>query len=113
MPTNSRRSYPADLYRVYDASGDLLYVGIAVNVFNRMRGHRREAAWWPLADTGTVERYPKRFDAQRAESRAIRSEHPKFNVRNERSYGDMPLPEPIERMSLFWEEGQVWVDAAN
>lgn len=109
--SSRHRKYPADLYRVYDASGSLLYVGIAMNVFDRMRDHQHGSAWWEFADTGTVERYPRRYDAQRAESRAIRTELPRFNVRLERPYGNDPLPEPIERLSLFWEEGQVWVDA--
>jgi hypothetical protein len=38
------------LYRMYDAGGDLLYVGISRSLVERWRTHRREAAWWHEPD---------------------------------------------------------------
>jgi trehalose utilization protein len=104
---------PTDVYRVYDRAGALLYVGIAMNVFDRMRGHRQESKWWNEAHEALVERYPDRLVAKTEESRAIRDEIPRYNIAADRPLyaDDFEMPAPIETLTLFWEKGQVWVDA--
>jgi hypothetical protein len=73
------------LYRFYDASGDLLYVGITGTLSVRMEAHRRESPWWREAEFVSIESYanwdfkPWSAEARKAESHAIRTEYPKYN----------------------------------
>lgn len=69
------------LYRFW-AKSKLLYVGISINAFARASAHRRGSEWWPLATRVTFEHFPDRAAVLRAESLAIRSEHPQFNIRH-------------------------------
>lgn len=105
---------PTDVYRVYDRHGQLLYVGAAVDVFSRMREHRRYAGWWFLADSATVNRYENRNIARHVEAVAIRDEAPLYNVTRELSEERkrVTVTDPIEVLDLFWEDGRVWVDAS-
>lgn len=79
------------LYRIYDAQDRLLYVGISGGSFIRLGQHGDSAAWAHYATKITLERYPTREEAKQAESKAIQSEDPVWNVRGR----------PIER-SLRW-----------
>lgn len=67
------------LYRVYDASDRLLYVGIADDVDARFHGHAQGAEWLEHAARAHIELYPDRKSAAAAELDAIRSEDPVFN----------------------------------
>lgn len=112
---NQRRiaHLPTDVYRVYDERGRLLYVGVSTNVFYRMHDHKMYSAWWHLADSGTVSRYENRYIARKVEALAIRDESPLYNVTREHSEARRAelVTEPVEVLSLFWEQGKVWVDA--
>lgn len=104
---------PHDVYRVFDASGALLYVGCSVNVFARLKEHRKWAEWWPEAVRGSVHRYPNRLHALGVEARAIRNECPRDNKVLEAHWGRHsgdPLAVLEEPMALTWEDGEVWVD---
>lgn len=71
----------ADLYRVHDAAGRLLYVGIADDVERRWlgsHGHLR-APWLRYAAGVELTRYADRAGAAEAELTAIRGEAPIFN----------------------------------
>lgn len=106
--------WPCDVYRVYDRDGALLYVGATVNVFKRMREHKRYARWWPLADEASVTTYEDRTMARHVEAVAIRDERPRFNVTRELSE-ECPrdVSDPTDQMTLWWDDsGEVWVDAA-
>lgn len=72
-------SAPTDVYRLLDADGQLLYVGVTSWGMARINAHRREQPWWPEVRTYTVERYPNRRTAQIVESRAIAAERPRYN----------------------------------
>ena len=69
---------PSCLYRLYDASGDLLYVGISLNHLNRITRHRRQH-WGPRIARYTVEWFPNREAAKTAERHAIHHEDPIYN----------------------------------
>lgn len=69
-----------DLYRFYDSSGRLLYVGISFHAVARASQHRREKNWWPQVARMDVEHLPTRSAAVAAELHAIRTEHPAHNV---------------------------------
>lgn len=70
------------VYRLYDASGYLLYVGATKNVAVRMSQHRADKPWWPeVDDARTVVAWFDSVDgAAAAEFEAIRSESPAHNV---------------------------------
>lgn len=71
---------PTALYRLLDAGGTLLYVGITDNVAHRLRQHARSKPDWPLVASVAVDMHPDRASAAAAEVRAIKDEAPAWNV---------------------------------
>ena len=68
------------LYRLFDAEGVLLYVGITVHVEQRWIEHERAKPWWPLVTEKRVDWFESRTLALAAELQAIKTEHPVHNV---------------------------------
>jgi GIY-YIG catalytic domain len=68
------------LYRFYDARETLLYVGISVDPWRRWREHVLDKPWYPQVRHQSVTWYDSEREARKAETRAIRSERPRFNV---------------------------------
>lgn len=64
------------LYRIQDASGGLLYVGITGTNVNRLHGHARTSRWWEHAASATFEHGA----TLATEAAAIAGELPRFNV---------------------------------
>jgi predicted GIY-YIG superfamily endonuclease len=71
---------PTSLYRLHDAKGGLLYVGIAGNPGRRFQEHAGTKPWWEQVSWVHVEHYPTRTEAEAAETKAIKTERPKYNV---------------------------------
>jgi hypothetical protein len=71
----------AQLYRHFDAAGELLYVGCTGNVIRRTEQHEAQSPWLPEVATITVEHFASGSEALAAEEAAIRAENPKYNVR--------------------------------
>jgi len=71
----------AQLYRHFDAAGDLLYVGCSSNAIRRTEQHEAQAHWFPDVATITVQHFASVSEALSAEKAAIRAEGPKYNVR--------------------------------
>lgn len=67
------------LYRHYDATGQLLYVGVSKSAFNRFVQHIGASEWCALVANMTVQTYSTREDALDAEALAIRTEKPRWN----------------------------------
>lgn len=68
------------LYRHFDASGKLLYVGISLHAVSRLVGHKNSSPWvWSIARM-EVETYSTRKAAEQAEREAIENERPLFNA---------------------------------
>jgi hypothetical protein len=67
------------LYRHYDPSGDLLYVGISLEPLRRQKRHSEKAAWRNMICQIVIEPFATREDALAAERLAIRIEFPRFN----------------------------------
>lgn len=86
MPASAQER--AALYRLYDASNRLLYIGIAENPGRRWDQHATTKPWWPQVAEKTVEWRDTREEAAAAEAEAIRTELPLFN--------NHYLPSPIE-----------------
>lgn len=74
--------YAAGLYRLRDAEGDLLYLGIGWDPALRLKMHAKKAAWWPEVDLdrSDVDWFRRYEDAAIAEKLAIRLEQPKYNM---------------------------------
>lgn len=68
------------LYRVFDAEGALLYVGISHDPEKRWAEHAKLKDWWQLVAEKTTCWFETRSTAARAEEEAIRAEKPRFNV---------------------------------
>ncbi|CAN5579757.1 hypothetical protein BH10PSE14_BH10PSE14_07020 [soil metagenome] len=68
------------LYRFFDASGELLYVGISISAFRRTAEHSRGSPWFDAIAQMTIERFDSRAKALSAERIAILTEKPKHNV---------------------------------
>jgi hypothetical protein len=80
----------AQLYRHFDATGRLLYVGISLFAFRRLAAHERNAGWWKDVRTVTITPpYRTRAEvAAAAEIEAIRNEKPRYNQQHH--------PNPVE-----------------
>lgn len=78
-PDEPEDEQPTALYRWYDGTGLLLYVGISDALADRMKGHIRASSWMDFAATSTIERHPTRALALAAEESAIKTERPVFN----------------------------------
>jgi len=72
---------PHILYRFYDRTGVLLYVGITVDLAVRMATHAKEKTWWLRVDRSAtrIEYYDSRRAALDAERDAIKTEKPLEN----------------------------------
>lgn len=68
------------LYRFYNSSGDLLYVGITLDPGKRWKQHRDDKPWWHEVTQVTVETHVDRDAVMQAERAAIENEHPRYNV---------------------------------
>lgn len=71
---------PTDLYRYFDASGRLLYVGISLSAVARATQHRHTSGWWGEFASMTRQTFPTREAALEAERTAIIAEGPPHNV---------------------------------
>lgn len=72
------------LYRHFSKDGELLYIGITSRIPTRLKEHSKHSHWWDQIETVKIEHYPCRESVLKAETDAIISENPKFNVRHNR-----------------------------
>jgi excinuclease UvrABC nuclease subunit len=68
------------LYRFYDAEGSLLYVGITKFFEPRLKQHYKNAEWFFDTTHVRLEHYQTRQEVELAETRAIKTERPKYNI---------------------------------
>lgn len=68
------------LYRHFDAQKNLLYVGVSLSAVARLSQHMNDSGWADQIASIKVERFPSRAEALAAETKAIQTENPKFNV---------------------------------
>jgi hypothetical protein len=67
------------LYRFYDTSGRLLYIGITHDPEVRFKRHAEVSGWWYLQARVEWAWYGSRAEAEDAERAAIRDERPLYN----------------------------------
>lgn len=70
---------PHALYRFFDASDVLLYVGITASLGVRMGNHSKGKPWCTAVHHVAIDHFPTRQAALNAERRAIREEQPLHN----------------------------------
>lgn len=75
-------SEPAAVYRLYDTSDVLLYVGMSRNPEKRFRDHAAQKDWWSLVTKKAVTWYDDKDAALQAEAQAIDGERPAHNIIN-------------------------------
>lgn len=68
------------LYRHFDGSGRLLYVGISLSAVARLADHRKESHWARRIARVTIEAYATRRSAMTAERIAVQREKPLHNI---------------------------------
>src|SRR5437762_2873721 len=68
------------VYRLYDAEGRLLYVGITETLRTRLLQHAKDKAWWPTVAYRRIACHAGRAAAEREERQAILCESPVYNV---------------------------------
>lgn len=78
--TDNTRPDTTWLYRMYDNSGALLYIGISKSAFSRFERHSAEKPWINNVTSWNREPYPTREAALEAERAAIKTEHPLHNI---------------------------------
>jgi hypothetical protein len=101
------------LYRHYDADGSLLYVGISIDAGPRLKKH----PWAKAVARSEITVFQTREDAAAAETKAIRAEHPKFNVahlpkedrRQQHSMGAKEYSAAIKQMGLSQVKAAKWL----
>lgn len=71
---------PHWVYRLSDAGGVCLYVGVSRRPGGRFAQHASDKVWWPLVAGVEMTRYPDRDVALRAEREEIRERGPVHNV---------------------------------
>lgn len=86
------------VYRLYDAAGALLYVGMSESVFYRLEQHVKKRPWWSEVDHAEIEWFATREQIVDAELCAIRTESPRYNIqatggpKRRRPTPVMPIP---------------------
>lgn len=96
---------PTALYRLYDAGGTLLYIGISHQPEVRFEQHAGQKEWWPLVARREIEWFDDRPAAGRAEAAAIRAEDPEHNGtysprRSRKTMRHVVAADGIEEISL-------------
>lgn len=80
------------LYRHFDETGQLLYVGQSLHAIARLAAHRK-SRWFSQIARVDVETFPSKSVAEIAEREAIEKEKPLYNIvgnRKAKSMGQMP-----------------------
>ena len=71
---------PHAVYRVFDGSGLLLYIGMSADPERRVKAHRSSAPWRREIARWSAEWHPNRAAAGRVEQAAIDSEMPCYGM---------------------------------
>lgn len=78
--TDKNTDKVTQLYRHFDADGNLLYVGISLSALKRLAQHSQSAQWYCQIARVSIEHFPTREEALDAEALAIHRENPLHNI---------------------------------
>lgn len=89
------------LYRFYDSTGGLLYIGITSDPGARFGQHRGDKPWWTEVANIGIEQFSDRASVLTAERAAIVAERPRYNIIHNRpsSLGTARIVPEVERES--------------
>lgn len=85
------------MYRLFDAEGVLLYVGISNEPPVRYTAHSYDKPWWHEVVEKTEQWFPNRAAALKVEADAIANEMPKYNLAGSPNW---PPKAPDDGMSV-------------
>lgn len=93
------------LYRLYDAGGVLLYIGISYRPEVRFEQHAEQKQWWPQVARRDIQWFDDRPTAAVAEAAAIRIEDPEHNGtysprRSRKSLRHVVAKDGVEEISM-------------
>ena len=83
------------LYRHFDAKGNLLYVGISLNAINRLLQHKEHADWFENIANVTIDKFESRELAIKAEILAIKTEKPIYNISHNKPAKNKQIVKPL------------------
>jgi predicted GIY-YIG superfamily endonuclease len=70
------------LYRHFDASDNLLYIGVSSRISQRIKEHSMHSSWWQNVSKITLEHFETRKEVLEAERNAIIAEKPRHNIKH-------------------------------
>jgi hypothetical protein len=82
------------LYRHFDETSQLLYVGVSLSAAQRLAQHRDHAHWFERITRVEMQNFDSRDQALAAERMAIQTENPLFNIQ----HSTLPKAEKIEKL---------------
>ena len=85
-----------NLYRHYNTTGILLYVGISISAIKRLSEHAVQSRWFNQIAVIKIEKFETRKEAQLAEKQAIEQESPLFNIKMNFRKVDVPFVKPVD-----------------
>jgi predicted GIY-YIG superfamily endonuclease len=87
---------PHILYRMFDADGDLLYIGMTNDIEFRLYMHANTKYWWrDVASISLNQDSASRRELEDAERAAIKAECPRYNVmHNDERFRRRPPTKP-------------------
>jgi GIY-YIG catalytic domain-containing protein len=100
MRIKSFESEPNQIYRHFNAEGELLYVGISLSAIVRLAGHRNKSEWFDKIARVEIENLPNRSAALKAELLAIKTEKPKHNLSGKPEFRPKPQNPPKTSFTL-------------
>jgi hypothetical protein len=69
----------ASVYKLYDAMGILVYVGVSTHGMRTIQQDTQTRPWWPEVASVQVENFPTRKLAQDRERYLIINDQPRYN----------------------------------
>lgn len=91
------------LYRLYDADGELLYIGISYSAIIRFAQHRDRQPWIDDVCRIEIEAHDvSRAEIEEMEAEAIRTENPRYNIVRSRRSSSMRAADPYGEYNHSW-----------
>jgi predicted GIY-YIG superfamily endonuclease len=104
----AKSTMKTQLYRHFDSAGVLLYVGISLSTFARLRQHKDHSRWFEKVATVSIENFDTREKAMAAERKAIKTESPQFNIAMKKTLAEIAREEKelLAESRRSYEEGK-------
>jgi predicted GIY-YIG superfamily endonuclease len=97
---SSKRVQRTALYRHFDSTGRLLYVGISLDYLRRLGQHKQNSGWFDRICRVEIEWLDSRQEALAQERSAIRREKPECNIALQSTAGEV---DPVIAWGVYHE----------